>query len=280
MKKILLAILALCTIQYSFSQIKVPAASPTETLIQDFGMGRLELTYSRPNLRGRSVFKENSELAPLGKVWRTGANASTKLKVTDQIDLAGNQLDSGSYAIFTIPGKKEWTIIINKDSKNWGTEYAQADDIFRFTVPAENMRESMETFTMQFTNIQPESCELHLMWGNVAVKIPIITHIVSRLNKQFDQALAGDNVNPNLYFSAANFYYDIAKDYNKALTNVTKATDMNPKAYYMFLLKAKIEKALGDKVSAKADAEKCVQLATEAKNDDYIRGANMLLKSL
>lgn len=92
--------------------------------------------------------------------------------------------------------------------------------------------------------------------------------------------LSADNVNPNLYFSAANFYYDIAKDYNKALTNVTKATDKNPKAYYMFLLKAKIEKALGDKASAKADAEKCVQLATEAKNDDYVRGGNMLLKSL
>jgi hypothetical protein len=239
-KKMVFASIALLTMQLGFAQIKVPAASPTETITQDFGMGKLDLTYSRHNLRERSVFKDNSELAPLGKVWRTGANASTKLKVRDQIDVAGNRLDSGTYAIFPIPGKKEWTIIINKHSKNWGTDYSVNDDLFRFNVPAETTKESMETFTMQFTNIQPESCELHLMWGNVDVKVPIITHIVSRLNAQFEKVLSAYNVDRNLYLPAANFYYDIAKDYNKALTNVTKATDNNPKAYYMFLLKAKI----------------------------------------
>ncbi len=262
------------------SQIKMPAPSPGQVITQDFGMGKLELTYSRPSIKGRQLFKEGSELAPLGKVWRTGANSATKLKVTDPIMMGGKTVDTGSYAIFTIPGKTEWTIIINKDSKNWGTNYAEQDDIFRFNVPAMKMKESVEVFTMQFANIKYESCELHLMWGNVAVSIPITTNIRERIRTQVEQALAMDKVAARTYFTAANFYYDIDKDLNKALSNITKACEADPKAFYMFLLKAKIEKDLGDKVSAKVSAEKCVALAVEAKNDDYVRSAKELISKL
>ncbi|MDE3234647.1 MAG: DUF2911 domain-containing protein [Bacteroidota bacterium] len=279
MKKILLLAATLCTIAAQ-AQIKMPAASPTQTITQDFGLGRLELTYSRPSIRGRQLFKENSELAPLGKVWRTGANAATKLKITDAIAIGGKSLDTGSYAIYTIPGKKEWTIIINKDSKNWGTQYAEQDDIFRFTVPAENRKESVENFTMQFANIKPESCELDLMWGNTAVAIPITTNVKDRIRASVEKALSADNVNPNAYYAAANFYYDMDKDLNKALPNAAKAAEANPKAYWILLLKAKIEKDLGDKASAKADAEKCASVAAEQKNDDYVRMAHELIQKL
>ncbi len=279
MKKILL-LAAMAIILNANAQIKMPAASSTQTITQDFGMGKIELSYSRPNIKGRAVFKENSELAPLDKVWRTGANAVTKIKFTDPVTMGGKDIDTGSYAIWTIPGKKEWTIIINKDAKNWGTQYAELDDLLRFNVPAETMKESVETFTMQFANIKPESCELHLMWGNVAVKIPITTNIRDRIRKQVETALSADKVTPNVYQAAANFYYDLDKDLNKALANATKATEANPKAYYLFILKAKIEKDLGDKASAKADAEKCASLAKEQKNDDYVRMANDLLKKL
>ncbi|MGL1645727.1 DUF2911 domain-containing protein, partial [Vibrio parahaemolyticus] len=70
------------------AQVRMPAPSSTQTITQDFGLGKIELTYSRPNIKGRTVFKENSELAPLGKVWRTGANASTKIKFTDPVSIA------------------------------------------------------------------------------------------------------------------------------------------------------------------------------------------------
>jgi len=279
MKQVLLLAMTVCTLA-AHAQIKMPAASSTQVITQDFGLGRLELTYSRPNIKGRALFKENSELAPLGKVWRTGANASTKLKVTDPITIGGKALDTGSYAIFTIPGKTEWTIILNKDSKNWGTQYDERDDIFRVTVPADKMKESLETFTMEFANIKPESCELHLMWGTVAVSVPITTNIRDRVRAQVEAAVGADKVSPNTYFAAANFYYDLDKDLNKALQNVTKATDASPKAFYMFILKAKIERDLGDKASAKTDAQKCIATATEAKNDDYVRMGNELLQKL
>jgi len=262
------------------AQVRMPAPSSTQTITQDFGLGKIELTYSRPNIKGRTVFKENSELAPLGKVWRTGANAVTKIKFTDPVSIGGHAVDTGSYALWTIPGKKEWTIIINKDSKNWGTNYVEADDLFRFTVAADNMKEALETLTMQIIDVKPESCTLLIMWANEMIRVPITTNVRDRIRTSIEQALSADKVNPNIYFTAANFYFEWDKDYNKALPNAAKALEANPNAYWVALVKAKIEKALGDKASAKASAEKVIQLATAAKNDDYVRGAKELLKSL
>lgn len=264
----------------TMAQIKMPQPSTTQTITQDFGLGKLELTYSRPSIKNRKVFKEGSELAPLGKVWRTGANSATRIKITDPIEIAGKSVDTGTYAIFTIPGKNEWTFILNKGAKNWGSDYDEKLDIFRVTIPASKMKESIETFTMQFANMKTESCELHLMWGNTYVAIPITSKVNDRIRMQLEKALAGDNVSSTTYFQAANFYYDMDKDLAKALTNVTKAIGEKSDKFWMYLTKAKIERDLGDKAAAKASAEKCIEEATKQKNDDYVRSATELIKKL
>ena len=273
----LIAILIAFTSQ---AQIKMPAPSPAQTIVQDFGAGRIEISYSRPGLKGRAVFQQNSELAPLGKVWRTGANAVTKIKNTDVITLGGHTLDTGTYAIWTIPGENEWTIIINKDYKNWGTQYVEADNLFQFAVPAKKIETTIETFTIQFDNIKNETCDLYLMWGNTVVTIPITTNVKDKIRTQIEAALNSDKVNANTYYTAANFYYGYDKDLNKALSNATKAVNANARNAAAFILKAKIEKDLGDKTAAKADAEKCASLGKEMKNDDYVRIAEELIKSL
>jgi tetratricopeptide (TPR) repeat protein len=194
--------------------------------------------------------------------------------------MGGKSLENGSYAIYTIPGKTEWTVIINKDATLWGTQYNETHDVFRFTVAADKLKESAETFTMQFADFKQESCELHLMWGNTAIRIPITTDVKSLLRPQVEKALGADNVSPNTYMNAASFYYEWDKDLNKALANITKATDANPKGAYLFVLKAKIERDLGDKVSAKTDAQKAISIATEAKNDEYIQMGKDVLNSI
>jgi len=136
-----------------------------------------------------------------------------------------------------------------------------------------------ETFTMQFANIASETCELQMNWAGVQVAVPVSTNIKDRVRAQVEKALAADSVQAGTYNTAANFYYEFDKDYNKALVNITKAVDSNKEAYWMFLLKARIEKALGDKVSAKASAQKCIDIAT-GKNADYVTFANELIKSL
>jgi tetratricopeptide (TPR) repeat protein len=133
---------------------------------------------------------------------------------------------------------------------------------------------------MQFANIKTESCELHLMWGNTYVSIPVTSKVIDRVKAQVETALAADNVSSNTYFTAANFYFEMGKDLPKALTNVSKAIGEKSDKFWMYLLKARIERDLGDKVAAKASAEKCIEIATAQKNDDYVRSATELIKKL
>jgi hypothetical protein len=279
MKKILTIAAAFVTM-FASAQIKMPQASTTQKITQDFGMGSIELTYSRPNIKGRTVLKEKSELAPLGSMWRLGANAATKIKFTDKVTIGGTELEAGTYVIYAVPGKDIWDVIFNKGVNNWGTDgYKEAEDVVHVKVKAEKAANFAESFTMQIINVAAETCELHMTWGSVQVAVPISTNIKDRVRAQVEKALAADAVQANTYNTAANFYYEFDKDYNKALVNITKAVEGNKEAYWMVLLKARIEKALGDKVSAKASAQKCIEMAT-GKNADYVTFANELIKSL
>jgi tetratricopeptide (TPR) repeat protein len=279
MKKILFIVAAFVT-TFASAQIKMPQASTTQKITQDFGMGSIELTYSRPNVKGRTVLKEKSELAPLGSMWRLGANAATKIKFTDKVTIGGTELEAGTYVIYAIPGKDMWDVIFNKGVNNWGTDgYKEAEDVVHVKVKAEKAANFAESFTMQIINVAAETCELHMTWGNVQVAVPISTNIKDRVRAQIEKALAADNIQANTYNTAANFYYEFDKDYTKAIVNITKAVEASKDAYWMVLLKARIEKALGDKVSAKASAQKCIEMAT-GKNADYVTFANELIKSL
>lgn len=277
----MLAVVLFCGLS-GMAQIKMPAPSSTQKISQDFGMGKIELTYSRPNIKGRAMLKDNSELAPFSKLWRTGANAATRLYFSDNIMMGGKLLDTGAYVLYVVPAKDMWEIVINKGLTNWGTDgYKESEDVVRFKVKANKINgDAVETLTMQFANVQAESCELHIMWGNTAVRVPMSTNVKDRIRAQVEKALGADKVSPAAYGSAATFYYEWDKNNAKALENVKKATDANPKAFWLFLQTAKIQKDMGDKVGAKASAEKCIAIATEAMNDDYVRQANELIKKL
>ena len=279
MKKLLIiGFIAVQLFTAAQAQVSMPAPSPTQTIIQDFGMGKIELTYSRPGIKGRQLFGQNSELVPLGKPWRTGANAATKIRFTDNVTIGGKTLDTGSYVIYTIPNQSQWDVVLSKGNAYPGAEgFKESDDVVRFKAPVATLKDKLETFTMQFANVKSDSCELHLMWGNTDVTVPITTNIKDRIRTQLEGALQGDK---KPYFQAASFYYDYDKNYTKALENINKATAENPKAYYMFLQKARIQKDMGDKAGAKVTAMKTIELAKQAKNADYENFANQLLKQL
>jgi hypothetical protein len=280
MKKILFVLMTVLGLS-STAQVKMPAASPTQTLSQDFGLGKIEITYSRPGIKGRTVFGNGSLLAPYGIVWRTGANGATKVTFSDAVTIGGKTLAAGDYALFTIPGEKEWTIIFNTNSKSWGSfDYKEAEDVVRLKVAPEMTSNFTETFLISVGNITPESATINLKWGKVLVNIPIQTDVKPTIRKQIEASIAGANVTSNTYSAAANFFYDLDKDYAKALANVNKAIEGNAKAYWLFLLKGKVQKELGDKKGAKESATVCIKLAEEGKNADYVRSGNELISSL
>jgi hypothetical protein len=178
MKKIILCCALLVAMTTTEAQLKMPQPSPTQTIKQDFGLGNIELTYSRPGVKGRKIFGDHE---PYNEIWRTGANAATRIKFTDPVQVGGKNLDSGSYVIYTIPNKDNWEVIFNKGLSNWGADgYTDSLDVVRFKVPAIKMKDKLETMTMQFANVKAETCELHIMWENTAISIPLSTNIKDR----------------------------------------------------------------------------------------------------
>ena len=276
MKKISLGFLFLSFCMALNAQVKMPAPSPTQTIKEDFAMGSIELTYSRPGAKGRKVF---GDLVPFDKLWRTGANAATIIKFSEPVEIKGKKVDTGSYALYTIPGAESWEIILNKGVKNWGSNgYTESDDVIRVKVDAMKMDAKMETFTMQFAEIKPESCELQIMWEKTLVSIPITANIKDKIKSQLEAALQTDKKPP--YWQAAQFYNEYEKNSNKALEYVGKALEATPDAYWIWLYKAKIQKEMGDKAGALVSSKKSLELATKDKNDDYIKMNEELIKKL
>jgi len=275
MKKLSFSLVAVLMAFAMNAQVKMPAPSPTQTIKQDFGMGNIELTYSRPAAKDRKIF---GDLVPYNKLWRTGANGATIIRFSEPVEIKGKKVDTGSYALYTVPGADSWEIILNKGVKNWGVDgYKESEDVVRVTVTPMNMNSKMESFTMQFADIKPESCELHIMWEKTAVAIPITANIREKVKAQLEEALKSEK---KPYWQAAQFYNEYEKNSAKALEYASKAAEANPKAFWIFLYKAKIQKDMGDKVGAMESAKKSLELATEAKNDDYIKMNEELIKKL
>ncbi len=253
--------------------LKVPIASPLQTLKQGFALSDITIEYSRPSAKGRAVF---GDVVPFGKVWRTGANAATKITFGENVKVEGKDIPAGTYALYTIPGKDSWEILIYKDLKLGGdvANYKKDDELARFSVKTVALSEKVETFTINVSSITSKSANIELSWENTKVALGVEADIDAAIMKNIDSALEKDS---RPYHQAASYYFDNNKDLNKALAWSTKAVENNPKAFWMLLLKAKIQLKLNDKKEAIASAQKVIELAKEAQNDDYVKMAEKLI---
>ena len=276
MRKSLFFIIAgIIAISADAQQLRTPAPSPTQTIKQDFGLSSIELSYSRPGVKGRKIF---GDLVPYGKVWRTGANNATTITFGEDVTIGGIKLKSGKYGLLTIPDKDNWTIIISKSTTTTSpADYKQEEDMVRVNVKPMSIKDKWETLTMQFANVKPSSTELHLIWDNTAVALPITTDVETTVMKQIDQLMNKDN---RPYFTAAMYYMDNGKDLNQALAWFDKAIEQQPNAFWVHHQRANALAKLGKKDDAKAAANKSLALAKEAKNDDYVTLNEKLLADL
>lgn len=246
-------------------QLNIPSPSPPQNVTQEFGLSSIELSYSRPGVKSRKVF---GDLVPYGKVWRTGANQATTLTFGDSVIIGGTQIPPGKYGLLTIPGSDEWTIIITKQLDVTNPSAYKADqDIVRVQVRRQEFPFPVETFSILFSDITPTSCDLAIIWDKTLVALPIKTDIDSRIMAQINTAMAKDSFP---YYTAALYYLDNKKDLYKALEWFNKAVEQNPKAYYIFYQKARCQAKLGKNLDAIATAQQSIQLAKEAKNEDYV----------
>ena len=269
MKKIfvLLALSLYCLVDNPvLAQLKMPQVSSSQTVIQEFGLGRITVKYSRPNVKGRKVF---SDLAPYGEVWRTGANTVTTISFSDDVTLEGRSVKAGEYALLTIPGKDSWTIILNKDTKQWGAyAYKEADDVLRFTAKASNVKDLTETFTIMFSDVTPTSARLNLLWDNTKVSIVMMTDVDSKVMAGIEEAMKGEK---KPYMQAAVYYYDNGKDLSKALAWMNAVAPADQKTPWYNYWKAKIQLKSGDKAGAIASAKTGLEIARTMNNAEYVR---------
>jgi hypothetical protein len=275
-KKTLFCITAICLmIAADAQQIKTPAPSPTQTIKQEFGISSIELSYSRPNMRGRTIF---GDLVPYGKVWRTGANAATRIKFTDDVSVGGTPVKAGEYVLYTIPNQNEWEVILNKGLSNWGIDgYKESDDVARIKVKSMTAPMQAETFTMQFVNVMPSSTDLRLIWDKTAIQIPITTDVDTKVMAQINNAMNKDN---RPYFQSAMYYMETGKDLNQALAWFDKAVEQNPNAFWIHHQRANALAKLGRKAEAKTTAMKSMELAKKQNNNDYVRLNEKLIATL
>jgi hypothetical protein len=180
--------------------------------------------------------------------------------------------------LYTIPGIDSWEVILNKGLTNWGTDgYKESEDVIRFKAEPMKMKRKTETFTMNFSNIGPEYCSLDMMWDKTMVSVLIKADFKDKVRAQIETAMKTDK---KPYWQAAQFYNEYDKNLPKALENVTKAIGDNDKAFWIWIYKARIQKEMGDNAGAMVSSQKSMELAKEAKNDDYVKLNQDLQKTL
>lgn len=268
----LLTLILVFTAFSSFGQI-TPAPSSTQTIIQNFGLGKITLVYARPNVKSRKIF---GGMEPYGTVWRTGANSATLLKFSDEVIIDGKKVPAGDYGLFSIPGTTEWTIIISKNPKQWGAyTYKESDDLMRFKVKTDKLKDLTETMTLNFVNVTPTTCDLQMKWEHSGFAFHIVTDIDSRVMARIDSAM---NTDRKPYFESLIYYYNNNKSMDKALAWV-KEVEKDPKMpiYVSKLWKARILLRKGDKAGAIAAAEFGRDAAAKDKTDEYVRLNNEVI---
>jgi hypothetical protein len=283
MKKsfLIVAMAVMCLI--SEAQVQTPSASPAGSVSTNVGLTDIKIDYSRPRAKGRKIFGESGSgaLLPYGTIWRTGANNGTKITFSDDVKVEGIAVPKGEYLIFSWPGATEWTVSLYKDLSLGGNtaKYDKSKEAANFKVKPEKLSEKVETFTINIADISDDSktAKVQLAWENTSVKFTVATDYDAKVMKSIDTYT---KVDPNNYYAAAVYYLENGKDLNKALEWINLAAQNNPNAYWILHQKAKIQKALNDKKGAIESATASLNAAKEAKNRDYEKMNEDLIKSL
>jgi hypothetical protein len=273
MKKLLLGFAVLFSMSVTAQNLKTPAPSPSQTITQDFALSSIEINYSRPSAKGRTIF---GGLVPFGEKWRTGANGPTTISFGQDVTVGGKAVKAGKYTVITIPGKSSWDVMLCKNNMSV-FDFKEENVIVTFSASSMTLPFDIETFTIMTGDLTANSANISMMWGNQIAMIPVSADIDSDIMGQIENVMNKDN---KPYFAAASYYYDNGKDLNKAIEWANKAAEAQPDAYWVRHLVAKANAKAGNKAAAKAAAQKSLELAKAAKNMDYVRLNENLLKGL
>lgn len=251
------------------AQITTPAPSPAAKIEQRIGLTDVVVEYSRPSKKGRVIF---GDLVAYDQVWRTGANAATKITFSDDVNFGGVDVKKGSYAMLSKPGKKTWTFMLYPhNSTNFGS-YLESD-VQPTMITTESIlmpkEINVESMMIGFDNLTTTSGDFYLLWDNVYIPIAIKTNTDQTVQANITKVMAGPSMGD--YYNASSYYLNSGKDLNQALIWVNKSIEMGNEKFWVLRSKSLIQAGLGDKKGAIMTAKKSLELAREEKNNDYIK---------
>ncbi|MEM6396470.1 MAG: DUF2911 domain-containing protein [Bacteroidota bacterium] len=262
--------LALTIIPTAQAQIDMPASSPSATFSTTVGLTDIDVEYSRPSMKERTIFASNG-LVPYGQIWRTGANAATKITFSSDVMIGGNKLEAGSYAILTMPKADEWAVhFYPYESTSWPS-YAEAEPTVAVMAEPTMLNHSFETFTISVNEVTMNSAHLTFVWDKTMVAVPMEVDVMDEVMASIDATLAGPSWYD--YYQAATFMHESGADVGKAGEYIQKATSMssdNPR-YWVWRRQALIMADLDNKEGAIKAAQTSLDLAKKAGNDEYVR---------
>lgn len=252
------------------AQIEVPDVSPFSTLEQDVGLTKITVAYSRPGAKGRKVM---GSLVPYGRIWRVGANESTKFTTDTDLTIMGNYLQKGTYALYAFPYESYWEVVFHKNTEHWGDgrkAYDPMDDAFRIRVKPKEIADYQENFLITFDEIDHGSIHMLWLWEHTLIEIPIS---VDTDSKMMEEIAVGIKENPTAqtYYEAARYLQERGKSYPEALSYLNKAIELGGDTYYFYRVKSLIEAALEDYKSAINSAQKSLELAQKEDKDEFVR---------
>jgi hypothetical protein len=260
------------------AQISTPQPSPKSTVTQRVGLTDVTITYSRPGVKNRAIF---GTVVPYGKRWRTGANATTSIKFSDDVTIEGKKVPAGEYGLYTIPTAAEWTVVLNKSLKQGADVdgFKDDQDVARFIIKPYKLANKVETFTISFAEVTPATANVDILWDMTGAKFKITADVDSKVMAQIDEKVI-KNASPAAgdLAAAAVYYNDNNKEPKQALTWIQKANATDPK-FWNVNTEAKIRLKMKDYKGAATAAEqsKKLALASTPPNTEYAKMADELI---
>lgn len=252
------------------AQIEAPKASPFSKVEQDVGLTKITISYSRPGAKGRKVL---GGLVPYGRIWRVGANESTKFTAEDDLTIMGNYLPKGTYALYAFPYKGHWDVVFHKNTGHWGDgrkAYDPEEDAFRIRIKPQEIPNYQENFLITFDEINHNSINMLWIWEHTLIKIPIIADTDTKMKQEIASSIE-KNPTAQTYYEAARYLQEQGESYPEALSYLNKAIEIDGDTYYFYRIKSLVEAALKDYGSAIISAQKSLELAQKEDKDEFVR---------
>jgi Protein of unknown function (DUF2911) len=264
MKKLIIILFLFAIQMVGNGQIAIPQLSPAAKIEQQIGLAKVEISFSRPSLKGRNLL--GTSHIPFGKVYRMGANDASVISFSEDMKIENQMILKGKYALMAIPDASEWTIIINKDDKQWGAyQYKEAKDALRFKVPVQKTSQKIETLSFSFEETQPESATLIFRWENVEFGIKLSHDADAQVMAEIKEKTSKLVPNPSSLMEAAEYYLLKNRDLPQALAWSERVLKLI-KSPFRYNLKAQIAQKMGNCEIAKEAAQNAIEYAK--KNND------------